>query len=211
MAESDRRHKYAYNRVLIETERILDPQFDDAVVFLSGAQLEMLRNVTQYLNRRNTYVSEQFLDYYLAPTVADYDVILAIVADMEESLMGNPNTIWGYDDRWEELVEHTMIGAGSYNLVTANVPDGYVYTLQALVLRNIGTAVVTSPYIRGLDTENIIGQLVETESNVYRILNALTYVLKVDDKVVVRFINCEDADEIEMRLWGYKTVVPTEA
>jgi len=127
MSESERRRKYRYNRVMIETERILDPQFNDAVVFLTGAQIEMLRNVTQYLNRLDTYVSEQFLGYYLAPTVEDYDSILEIVADLEETLMGNENVIFGYNAVLQEF--HNVQSDVNDDFVTscAQVPEGEVW------------------------------------------------------------------------------------
>lgn len=132
MSESERRRKYHYNRVLIETERILTPEFSDAVVFLSGAQVEMLRNVTQYLARLDTYVTEYNPGYYLTPTVADYDDILEIVADLEETLMGNPNTIWGYKDVYAEITESTYDSTGVKQLQTDAVPEGYVYVITSV-------------------------------------------------------------------------------
>jgi len=138
MSDSERRHGYAYNRVLIETERVLDPQFDDAVVFLSGAQLEMLRNVTQYLNRQDTYVSEQFLGYYLAPTTEDYDDILEIVADLEEALMGNPNVIWGYADNWLSRTNELSTGETFTITETVPVPAGYVYEVNFIFAYHTG-------------------------------------------------------------------------
>lgn len=130
MSESERRRKYRWDRVLIESARVLDPQFDDAVVYLTGSQIEMLRNMTQYLNRLDTYVSEQFLDYYLAPTVEDYDSILAIVADLEEKLMGNLNTIWGYHERCVEVVTQVVSGAGNLWALLDPVPEGEVWVLE---------------------------------------------------------------------------------
>lgn len=88
MSESWRRKAYYNKRVLIETARVLSPQGEDALLCITGAQLEMLCNLTQYLRRRSTYASEYANDYYLAPTEAEWDSILAIVADLEETLMG---------------------------------------------------------------------------------------------------------------------------
>lgn len=83
------RHKTYYPpRVLIETERILDTEFDDAILCVSGAQLEMLRNLTQYLHRRSTFAQGYTKAYYLAPSNDDWDIISSIVADLEEVLMG---------------------------------------------------------------------------------------------------------------------------
>lgn len=210
MSESERRRKYRYNRVLIETARVLEPQFHDAVVFLSGAQIEMLRNVTQYLNRLETYVTEYAEGYYLAPTAEQYDSILETVADLEETLMGNPNVIWGYADRWNEFVEYTMTVDGSRNVYSSSVPNGYVYTLQAVVVRNLDTAVSSRIYIeQGIDSypfakSELIAQ------NVYRIVHGLNYTLKYGDRVYVRFASCLDEDRLELRVWGHKMIVPEE-
>jgi len=88
MSESWRRKKYYKPRVLIGVERILDPQYDDALLCITGAQLEMLRNLTQYLHRRSTFVDSEHLGYYLCADNGDWDDIQAIVADLEETLMG---------------------------------------------------------------------------------------------------------------------------
>ncbi|GAF98439.1 unnamed protein product [marine sediment metagenome] len=88
MSEAWRRKTYYKPRVLISTERILDPQFSDALVCITGAQLEMLRNLTQYLHRRSTFSQNEDLQGYLSPTSEDWDTIQAIVADLEHTLMG---------------------------------------------------------------------------------------------------------------------------
>lgn len=135
MSESERRRKYRYNRVLIESARILTPQFADSVVYLTGPQIEMLRNVTQYLSRLDTYVEEHHSGYYLTPDAADYDDILEIVADLEEVLMGNPNTIWGYSGRTESIFDDTA-DEGAFQKWTSAVPAGQVWVLQHCALVN---------------------------------------------------------------------------
>lgn len=148
MSESERRRGYRYNRVLIETERVLDPQYADAVVFLSGAQIEMLRNVTQYLRRPETYATDYELGYYLTPTVEDYDSILAIVADLEETLMGNPNTIWGYNDTYSERQDEDHDTTGWKLLDGTTVPAGYIYVATAITVKfNSGTLENMSIYL----------------------------------------------------------------
>ena len=88
MSQNWRRKTYYRPRVLVDTERVLNPEFCDVWLCLTGSQLEMLRNLTQYLRRRSTYASEYAANTYLAPTEAEWDDILAIVADLEEKLMG---------------------------------------------------------------------------------------------------------------------------
>lgn len=88
MSELWRRKTYYAGRVLIETEHVLSSTSKDSLVCITGPQFEMLRNLTQYLKRRSTFVSEYHDSYYDAPTTAQWDDIQAIVADLEETLMG---------------------------------------------------------------------------------------------------------------------------
>lgn len=88
MSEDWRRKDYYKTRVLIDTARVLDPQFKDGLLCITGAQNELLRNLMQYLKRRSTFASEYHPGYYLAPTIAEWDELQAIVADLEETLMG---------------------------------------------------------------------------------------------------------------------------
>lgn len=88
MTETWRRKPYYRPRVLISTERVLSPQFDDSLLCITGAQLEMLRNLMQYLHRRSTFVSENQDGYYLVADNDDWDAIQVVVADLEETLMG---------------------------------------------------------------------------------------------------------------------------
>ena len=88
MSEAWRRKRYYDKRVILSVPRILDPQFEDILVCITGAQVEMLRNMTQYLHRRSTYASAYEPDHYLAPSNEEWDAIQAIVADLEDTLMG---------------------------------------------------------------------------------------------------------------------------
>lgn len=88
MSEEWRRKTYYDKRVLIDTERILDPQFEDSILCLTGAQLELVRNLMQYLHRRSTFASDYEKGYYLAPDNDEWDNLQAIVADLEETIMG---------------------------------------------------------------------------------------------------------------------------
>ena len=208
VSESERRRNYRYNRVLIDSERILDPQFDDAVVFLSGAQVEMLRNVTQYLRRLETYVDERHLGYYITPDATDYDDILEIVADLEETLMGNPNTIWGYAAQWAEWLGETKSGDGAFFAVTAAVPADYVYVLQSAFVRNATTAKPAASITAYVDAKD------------YTLARALTLAgtaplewngcitLKEGDYIKMYIAGCLNGDSIRSGVVGYKMVVP---
>lgn len=87
MSETRQREGYISTRVLIEKKYVLNPTFSNVTITLSGGQLEMLRNLTQYLNARSTFVDEYKQGYYFGPTDGDWDNLRAIVADLEDSLM----------------------------------------------------------------------------------------------------------------------------
>lgn len=87
MTDVLRRKWYVESRVLIETARILNPQFKSTILEISGAELEILRNLMMYVNRESTFASGYFSRYYLSPTVNEWNSLLAIVADLEEKLM----------------------------------------------------------------------------------------------------------------------------
>ena len=82
-----RRKGYYHTRVVIETNDVINSPFPDAVMCLTGQQLAMVRNITQYLHRRSTFASEYHDGYYLAPTNEEWDALDTIVADLEAKLM----------------------------------------------------------------------------------------------------------------------------
>jgi len=86
--ESWRRKTYYTPRVLITTDDVLDCPFPDTLLCLTGAELQLLRNMTQYLHRRSTFASEYHDGYYLAPSNEEWNVLDRIVAELEDKLMG---------------------------------------------------------------------------------------------------------------------------
>lgn len=208
MSESERRRNYRYNRVLIESARVLAPQFDDAVVFLTGAQIEMLRNVTQYLNRLDTYVDEHNLGYYLTPDAADYDDILEIVADLEETLMGNPNTIWGYSDRLSESVGKQLTADGTYNRILFTVPAGKVYIVNQVSSLNEDSAVETRFRINTGTATHEIRVADPQPADEWLILDGVNYVLKEDDYLLVTMFDAFENDLTYVRCLGSIMTVP---
>lgn len=88
MVDNWRVKKYYDKRVLVETARILDSSFEATLICLEGAELELLRNMCQYLHRRSTFASEYHVNYYVAPSTIEWNELDAIVANLEEKLMG---------------------------------------------------------------------------------------------------------------------------
>jgi len=208
MGEAVRRRNYRYNRILIGTDRVLDPQFDDAVVFLTGAQIEMLRNVTQYLNRLETYVSEYTPGYYLTPTAADYDDILEIVADLEETLMGNPNTLWGYNERYVERADESASGAGDVWVSLTEIPSGEVWVVENFYMyHDAGAAKGVLAYVAG-DSEYFYFIDVPALSPGIKQQWQGKLVLEEGDRVWGRCTAPGDGKTLFIAAWGYKMAVP---
>lgn len=131
MSEVWRRKTYYKPRVLISTERILDPQYDDALLCITGAQLEMLRNLTQYLKRRSTFSQSESDVGYLTPSTADWDTIQAIVADLEETIMGCEEFTALFEDMLAQLQcicqgasSSTVMGPGVPPIIEERLGDG---------------------------------------------------------------------------------------
>ncbi len=193
---------------MLETDRILNPQFDDAVLYFTGAQIEMLRNMTQYLNRIDTYASLYNLTSYLVPTDDDFDDILAIVADMEETLMGNPNTIWGYEDRLAEREDHTKVGAGTYNMDFDQVPAGEVWVVTAIASYNSASNGYHEYLLSDSVTYYPVYPFGYASANIWRVTAPMHLVLKEDDRMRIVFRDCQNNDILIGTLTGYKMDFP---
>lgn len=126
MEDAERRLSYQYQRVLLETTRVLSPQFDDTLICLTGAELELLRNVCTYFHLRSSFVSQYDETYYLCPDDDDWDDIQAIVADLEEKLMGCKI----YRETWAEEKTGTATGGGNAVANFTTVPAGEIWQLQ---------------------------------------------------------------------------------
>jgi len=88
MSEVWRRKTYYDKRVLIDTDRVLNNPGEDTLLCITAAQMEMMRNLCQYLRRRSTFVSEYHDQFYVAPSELEWDDLQDIVSELEETLMG---------------------------------------------------------------------------------------------------------------------------
>ena len=207
MSEEQQNLAYRYDRILIESDDILTPSFAGSTVVLSGAQIELLRNVVHYLDRRSTFVEKYNTLNYTTPDNDNWDDISQIVSDLEEKLMGDLNVPWGFTDRWYENLGDADADAGDYLKLSTAVPSGFVYVLEALSIRNktgsrgaVYLSVSSGTGYTFLLTNDTPTVLVPDVYN-----GRLT--MKAGDQVRIYMADCILHDAIDASVWGYKMLV----
>lgn len=138
MSEVELRRAYYEGRILIEASRILDSPFADSLVCLSGAEQELLRNLTMYLHRRASFVDTYYDGYYSMPDDEDWDDVSAIVASLEEKLMGCG--CLGLPEDASEYKSTTTATTSAVFLEFVAVPEGYVRYVDACWFTNSSQA-----------------------------------------------------------------------
>lgn len=205
---SELRLGYNGTRILIEAERVLDASFAGQGIYLSGAQVEMLRNVTHYLNRRSTFVDEYHDGYYLMPDDTDWDLLQAITADMEDRLMALENVLWGYMDTYAEKAELRTGSAGTATLDGTPVPEGEVWVVEAMSLVN--TTAARNRILLFVVSPGVALQVhtdATPEHNIYVDWQG-RQTMKEGDYVRWRQWGCLANDELIGMVRGYKMSVP---
>jgi len=139
MSEEWRRKAFYHTRVLIPVDEVLESAFGDCLVCLTGGQLNLVRNLLQYADRRSTFVSEYHERFYLAPTTEEWDALQAVVADLERNLMNC--------EEWSLMLEQVLLqGSSLYGSpATGAVIQPYVED---------GTLGPEDPYWDDLETED---------------------------------------------------------
>jgi len=201
------RAKYKSDRVLIDAERILDSPFDGDVLQFTGAHIELMRNLTQYLHREKTFVDVYAAGYYETPDTADMDAINAIVSDLEEILMGNENTVFGYSDRYLEHWSNSEHAAGTQLLETMPVPAGYVYVVQHIYTVQLVTSGSWQSVVASDDTDDVYIDIVfPVVAGVQRPIST-SIILKEGDYLRSTWGNTAIDELLEFGVWGYKMKV----
>lgn len=208
MVDFTRKHVAPQNRVLVDAKAFLNPQFADAVLFLTGGHIELLRNLMQYANRRTTWVSDYYVGYYLSPDDFDWDLIQRRVAELEYTLMGNNNVIWGYTDRYADSVTELSMPAGNSDILGAVVPEGEVWEVTGLSFETTSTSCtgVRVGYDAGATRITVNDVLTVAPSTVYPF--GLDLILKEGDRCFWRFYGMTLNDDVICYAWGSKMKVP---
>lgn len=208
VSEGQERLGYVSGRVLIESDRVLNPDFPALWMYLTSAQVELLRNVVSYLQELSTFVKTYESEYYLTPGNVDFGDILAIVADVEEKLMGSENTVLGYDDRIFEKVDFTVTSAGTNILQMVPVTSGFVYFLQAVTTRNDSKVTTQTKSLATGDDQLVIDRVANAAQNIWHTITVSNILLRQGDAFEGTFLGCDIGDVLHMKIWGYKMIVP---
>lgn len=208
MTEEERRYNYRYDRILIESARVLDPQLAPVTVCLSGAHVEMLRNIVHYLDRPTTFVETYEDDTYLVPDEADLETIATAVAELEYVLMGSENLSFGINERWAESSVVAKDGAGTFEASSTPVPPGYFYVLQRASLANFsgqrGAAFISIVH----DGTTYYASAQQTMLQYEPLVHSSVLVLAAGDYVKFSQGNVLDLDSLRYGVWGYKIKIP---
>lgn len=199
---------YRRDMTLIEASRILDTQFDAQGIWLNGAQVELLRNVMMPLNNPRTFVDEYHDGYYLTATDNDWDAIRAIVADLERKLMGNDNTMWGYNDRLLTRQDHISLAPGAIVYSHDTVPAGEVWVITGLSIftDEDGSHLNVLNYVEAVNYA--ITDQIEPAANLWKTVTDLHVILKEDDGIRTSWKSVVEDQRLMSNIWGYSMKVP---
>lgn len=208
LTEPNDRVSYKESRVLIETQDVLESDFQSAVLHFTGGQLNVLRNVVAYATRLESFVSEYHSTYYVVPDDTEWVALSALVSELENILMGNDNVIFGYNERLWENLGATLSVTGTYQSATGAVPAGEVWNVQQVSIRNVtGNRGGTFCNLI-IDSYSVpIAVLVTSVQSVPLEYNGLL-TLKEGDRVEVAQVGAQSGDVIQAHVWGYKMKVP---
>lgn len=202
------RRKYRYGKMLIGASRILNPQFKQIGLELTGAQVELLRNATMLFHEQNTFVDEYRDGYYLNASDADYDAILAIVADLELRLMGNMNTLFGFTNIYQEAQNDDDVSTSTAELTFATAPSDEIWVITQWGALNEDTR-TTNNLIR-IETETAIFNCASIHPDVANHLTAAVSHIIVGrgQHVQIMLEGCQEHDVVWGWVSGYKMEVP---
>jgi len=145
---------------------------------------------------------------------ADVEVTQTAAADLTPGVCGWDGLVWrklpllwGYSDRWAEVLGGTQSGAGSYEKFTTAVPAGQVYVLEFVAFQNntgqrgdVTIGIKDGTYIYSLDTFTT-----PTQYETCTWFGRMT--LKAGDQVKIIQATCVNGDVLYGVAWGYKMKV----
>lgn len=209
MSEEELRVSYNSTRILIELSRVLNPQFSDAVLHITGPQIEMLRNIVYYLSRNTTFVDTYHEGYYMMPDSDDQDIIMSIVADLENSLMGNNNVIFGYFEMLKENMAGVIPSGTTYSKWTSTVQAGEIWVVQVCSVKSKDSIPTVAEFLVDTGITNFELLQVPSPGIDVPVVYSDEFVLGQGGRIQYRATDCVAGDAFSGYVWGYKMQVPT--
>lgn len=115
--------------------------------------------------------------------------------------------LWGYSDRYVEIVTEENVSAGKVTVNLTVVPAGEVWVIESLQGQH-GTAVERVDFQVGNATDGYHYVGIETQTaGGLSVFWTGRLTLKAGDKVVVIFRNCTAGEDLIASAWGYKMEV----
>jgi len=205
---SELRVGYNGTRILIDAGRVLDSSFAARAVHITGAQTEMLRNVTHYLNRRSTFVKEYHDGYYLMTGDEEWDSIQAEVSDLEDMLMSEENTLWGFNDGFVRNLAYEAPGDGTATVNCDEVPEGELLVLQTISWINVTAQRGTMQILIKRDAMSCVLKVGLAQPQALALCWSGKVTLEEDDRIIVKQAGCLTGDAFVGAAWGYRMKVP---
>jgi hypothetical protein len=199
----DYRMAYRDDRVLLDLRRILTLYGLGQVVHLTEADLEMMRNMCQYLHRRSTWCFEYEQGFYYAADDGDFDTIEALVSGLEDKLMPTSVDVWGYTDTVELAATTIVSGPGPLELVLGTVPANTVWRLLTTVAVNANTSCVQIRWIVRRSGTDYIVYTQEGPTAAVWYSRSVDLVCASDDQVIVWFASNQAGDTLIANALGY--------
>jgi len=208
MSEEEQQFGYVYDRILIESSRVASSDFPDILVWLTGQDLEILRNIVSYATRRTTFVNEYHDSYYKVADDTDWAIIESIVAELEYKLMGNGNVPFGFNDVYQEAEFDDDVGSPTTELTFSLVPEGEVWVITQWVAVNEDTR-TTNNMLR-VETPTAVFNCAARHPDVanHKVGTSVHVVIDFGQRVQVVFEGCSMGDVVRAWISGYKMMVP---
>jgi len=114
------------------------------------------------------------------------------------------NLLFGYYERWLENLGGTQSGNGNYSANTTPVPQGYVYVLQGVSIRNLSGSRGETRILLTDGSVPFIALVNMTPTQFVSDVVIGNFVLCEGDYVNIFVYGCSDGDVIQAAAWGYK-------
>lgn len=207
MSEATTQRRYSDLIVLVEGARVLESSFPTIGLVLTGSELEILRNMMNYATRRTTYVEAYHDSYYLAVTDDDWLDIETIVSVLEGKLMGNENTLWGYNESLYLRQASTVSGTTVFDQRHTTVPEGEVWIVTGVTWLSLMAGGSVNIQVKSAAIDYPVTKTQTWTVDEWSGESGLYLVLKEGDLVEFAFYDLAEGQHVKSNVNGYKMKV----